>query len=321
MTSDAESHSRVPSNQACIPERQGARRLLSPFKCRVWAQHSRPEEQLSDEACKSLRESIAKNGQHQPALGRPVSDDPACEIEIICGARRHSVARALGRELLVEVRHMTDADAYVAMYDENLLREEDSPYVRGQILWRALRSGTYSSQEELGRAFNLSHSAVSRLVMLAQLPAIVVGAFHSPDEIREAWGVELFRLCNDDVQRRDITVRARAIEKKAARPPPRQIYETLVTPSGGRPKEARPYRSVPIRGASGAILFREQERLASITYAIPKTLLSPDRRTELQQMLARFLDNAPLNLDSQTAHAAKVRNRQPPQSRPLLRKA
>ena len=132
------------SEQPISPEARGERRLISPFRCRVWTQHSRPEEQLTEQACRSLRESIARNGQHQPALGRPVANDPDYDVEVICGARRHSAALALGRDLLIEVRPLTDAQAYVAMYEENVERKDDCPYVQGQILRRALLSGACS---------------------------------------------------------------------------------------------------------------------------------------------------------------------------------
>lgn len=299
MGTRSENRSRTEPKRASTPESRGARRIVSPFRCRIWMQHSRPDEQLTDDACNSLRESIEKNGQHQPALGRPVSDDPDCEIEIICGARRHAVARALGRALLVEVRHMTDAEAYVAMYEENLLREGDSPYIRGQILSRALRSGTYSSQEELGRAFNLSHSAVSRLLMLAHLPSIVVAAFQSPHDIREAWGITLFRLSSDDGKRHGMTTRARAIASKSQRPSAREIYETLITPSGRRRRSNRSYRNVPVRGSTNAILFHEQDQLEKVVYIIPKKILSPNRRESLKQSIVRILENSADNTSSQ----------------------
>lgn len=313
MSSDTASTSRTHLRQNCLPERQGARRLISPFRCRVWAQHSRPEEQLTDDACKSLRESIARNGQHQPVLGRPVSADPDYDIEIICGARRHSVARALGRDLLIEVRHMTDADGYVAMYEENLLREEDSPYVRGQILWRALRSRTYPSQEDVGRAFALSHSAVSRLLMLAQLPSIVVAAFHSPDEIREAWGVALFRLWSDDAKRDGVIARARTIANRIPRPSAKIIYEMLITASGRDGKGRRAYRNIPIRGLSSTILFHEQDQLQRVLYIIPKTILSPLRREELKQSLVRILEADSLTIQSGRPERATHRPRKHPQ--------
>ncbi|HVC29742.1 MAG TPA: ParB/RepB/Spo0J family partition protein, partial [Steroidobacteraceae bacterium] len=200
------------------PETRGERRLVSPFRCRVWTQHSRPEEQLTEQACKSLRESIAKNGQHQPALGRPVTDDPDYDVEIICGARRHAAGLALGRELLVELRVMTDAEAYVAMYEENAERKDDCPYVQGQILRRALHSGACSSQEDLARAFSLSHSKVSRLLMIAQLPSIVVAAFQSPYDIRESWGVELYSRWKHENTEHPITVPARTLANQQPRP-------------------------------------------------------------------------------------------------------
>lgn len=301
MNSDRGRSRSTEPQAASTPESHGTRRIVSPFRCRVWQQHSRPEEQLTDEHCKSLCESIAKNGQHQPALARPVWDDPDYDIEIICGARRHAVARSLGRNLLIEVRPMTDAEAYVAMYEENLLREGDSPYVRGQILLRALRSGTYGSLAELGHAFSLSHSAVSRLLMLAQLPAIVIAAFRSADEIREGWGVELFRRWSDEGNRDRLSARARAIINRPTRPPARKVYEILLAAPGGTPKARRYYRNVPIRGASGAILFHEQDQLSRVTYTISKTLLSSKGRDALKQSIVRVLEDDSVNLSSDRA--------------------
>lgn len=282
---------RKESPQEGGPERRGARRLVSPFRCRVWAQHSRPEEQLTEDACKSLRDSIAKNGQHQPALGRPARDDPDCDIEIVCGARRHSVARSLGRDLLVEVRDMTDAQAFVAMYEENLLREDDSPYVRAQILLRALRSHTYSSQEDLGRAFNLSHSAVSRLLMLAQLPSIVIAAFPSPKDIREGWGVELHRLWSEKERQGALAARARELAGNRSLRSPRDVYEALITPPGGKQVVRRKYRNIPVRGCSGDILFHERDQIDSLMYIIPKTTLSPNQREALKLSIIHTLES------------------------------
>lgn len=272
------------------PETRGERRLVSPFRCRVWTQHSRPEEQLTEQACKTLRESIAKNGQHQPVLGRPVTDDPDYDVEIICGARRHAAALALGRELLVEFRILSDAEAYVAMYEENVERQDDCPYVQGQILRRALLSGACSSQDELACTFSLSHSKVSRLLMIAQLPSIVIAAFQSPDDIRESWGVELYHLCKEKDPQHAITTRARILSKRHPRLPAPQVYATLITPSGGKQPKDRLHRSIPVRGTSGAVLFREQEQTGSVTYIVPKTILSSRHRELLRQAILRILD-------------------------------
>jgi ParB family chromosome partitioning protein len=278
------------SGHSAGPESRGERRLISPFRCRVWTQHSRPEEQLTEDACKSLRESIAKNGQHQPALGRPVTDDPDYDVEIICGSRRHAAALSLGRQLLVEVRVITDAEAYVAMYEENVERKEDSPYIQGQILRRALLSRTCFSQDDLACAFRLSHSKVSRLLMVAQLPSIVVAAFQSSGDIRESWGVELYQLWKNDDAEHAITGRARALTYKREQLPAQEVYETLITALGGKRTKHRLNRSVPVRGKNDAILFREQDQIGTVIFTVPKTILSPKRRDALKRAMVHILD-------------------------------
>ncbi len=272
-------------------EPSGERRLVDPLRCRIWTQHSRPEERLTDEACKGLRDSIEKNGQHQPALGRPANDEPGCDVEIICGARRYSVARALGKPLLVELRNLTDAEAYVAMYEENLLREGDSPYVRGQILLRALRTGTYTTQDDLCRAFNLSHSSVSRLLTVAQLPSVIVGAFRTPDDIKEAWGVTLQKIWSDTTVRPALAEKARSLANRRIRLCSRDTFDALRSPPGGRWAPRMTYRNVPVRGTSGTVLFHEQEQLTRIAFFIPKPDLSPTRLEALKRSLVHILES------------------------------
>lgn len=269
----------------------GQRRLVSPFRCRLWTQHSRPEEQLTDEACKSLRESIAKHGQHQPALGRPVTTDPDYDVEIICGARRHAVALALGRNLLLEVRAINDAEAYIAMYQENAEREDDCAYVKGQILRRALLSGTYSCQEALVGAFSLSHSKISRLLMIAQLPSVIVAAFESPRDIRESWGLELYQLWKGKDPEHGLAARARSVTIRHPRPSARDVYDILITASGGKRATQRANRNIPIRGSSGHVLFREQDQVGTVMFTVPKTILSPRRRDALKRAMLQILDD------------------------------
>lgn len=275
-----------PSN----PEARGERRLVRPFRCRIWTQHSRPEEQLTEHACQSLRESIAKNGQHQPALGRPVTDDPDYDVEIICGARRHAVALALGRDLLVDVRIISDAAAYVAMYEENAERADDCPYVQGQILRRALQTGTCASQDDLASTFGLSHSRTSRLLMVGQLPSVIVAAFQSPTDLRESWGVRLYQLWKDGDQDHAIAGKARALATKHPRPQPCEVYEILIGTYRTDGAQHRMHRSIPVRGSTGAILFREEERIANVLFTVPKATLTTGHREAMTQALVKILD-------------------------------
>jgi ParB/RepB/Spo0J family partition protein len=232
-------------------------------------------------------------------LGRPVTDSPDYDIEIVCGARRHAAAIALGRDLLVELRVISDAEAYIAMYEENAERKDDCPYVQGQILRRAMLSGTYSCQDELAFGFNLSHSKASRLLMVAQLPSIVVAAFESPEEIRESWGVELYQIWKSKDPQHTLTDRARALAGRRPRLPAREIYNALITASGGNQTRYPLNRSTPVRGRRGVILFREQDQIGSVTFSIPKEILNCNRRAALKQAMIHILDANSIEIPSE----------------------
>jgi ParB family chromosome partitioning protein len=299
------------------PEGGGERRLISALRCRVWTQHSRPDEQLTEFACKELRESIAKHGQHQPALGRLVTDDPSYDVEIICGARRHAAALTLNRELLVELRVISDADAYVAMYEENAQRKDDCPYVQGQILRRALLSGAYSCQDDLTGVFGLSRSKISRLLMIAQLPSVIVAAFQAPTDIRERWGVALYQLWKNGDPDHAITGRARALAQMEPRPAARDVYATLITTRGlTSARKRQPPGNVDFRGTNGVILFHERVHLGELIFTIPKATLGATRRHALERALLLVLD-ATSQEAAPTHEKSPIQKQSPRDSSPL----
>ena len=127
-------------------------------------------------------------------------------------------------------------------------------------------------------------------MMIAQLPSILVAAFQSPSDIRESWGVELYQLWKEKDPEHEVTARARMIASRHSRPAPCKVYETLITASGGKLAKHRLVRSVPVLGTSGAVLFREQDQIASVTFTVPKTILSATRRAALKQAMLRILD-------------------------------
>lgn len=72
---------------------------------------------------------------------------------------------------------------------ENRHRLDISPYERAISYLRWLRNNHFSSQDEIARALQGSRSHISRLIKLAQLPAIVIEAFSDPANICEYWGM------------------------------------------------------------------------------------------------------------------------------------
>ncbi len=119
--------------------------LIDPARCRMWAGHNREYEALSEERCRDLIESLKAQGKQEvPAIVRRVRDDPAFDFEVICGARRHwsvSWLRAHNYpefRFLVEIRDLTDEEAFRLADLENRARADISDYERARDYLRAL---------------------------------------------------------------------------------------------------------------------------------------------------------------------------------------
>ena len=92
---------------------------------------------------------------------------------------------------------MSDREAIVALDMENRQRRDLSPYERGVSYQNWLRKGYFTSQEEIARSLGISAAQVSRLITLAMLPSVVVNAFNSGFDIRETWGIALYKAWSD----------------------------------------------------------------------------------------------------------------------------
>lgn len=229
---------------------------VDPFKCRVWGLHDRFASEINEHTCSAEIDSFAANGQIVPVLGRRLTDDPDYEIELIYGARRLFAARHLKMPLLVELREVSDREGLIAMDIENRVREDISPYERGLSYKRWLSDGHFDSQDDIARTLKISPSQVSRLLQLTRLPAVVVNAFRSADEIRENWGLDLVQAL-DDPERRAATIRsARTLAAHSPRPQARDVIRKLLSFTGrGRKPKAEAHDRV-VTGSDGSALFR-----------------------------------------------------------------
>ncbi len=261
---------------------------ISPFLCRMWALHDRLDEHVSEQSCRAEIESFSKYGQQVPALGRPISGEPDCEVELVYGARRLFVARHLNQPLTVELREMSDREAIVAMDIENRQRVDISPYERGLTFARWLRAGTFDSQEDLARSIGLSPSIVSRLLKVARLPAAVLSAFGDPTQIREAWAANLVDALADE--RRAATLQqARYITSLSPRLDAGQVYTKLVAASmKGRRPNPRSHDEV-IKGNDGRPLFRVRHQRDSIAVLLPVGKVSSRALTAIRDAVAGIL--------------------------------
>jgi ParB family transcriptional regulator, chromosome partitioning protein len=264
---------------------------VSPFRCRIWGLHDRMDDYLTEESCSQEIESFKSHGQLVPVLGRPLPGDREHDVEIIYGARRLFVARNLGVPLQVEIRNMSDKEAAVAMDIENRHRKNTSPYERGISYKRWLQAKLFGSQEEIGQALNVSASQVSRMLQIAQLPSVILNAFESPLELRESWGLDLYKLwCNQETKPL-LAQRARSLAERTPRPSAPEVYQHLIAPSGAKPRSKRKQRDEVVMGNTGAPLFRIRRRNQSVVFVINLSSASPSFIDAARQSLTEVLQN------------------------------
>jgi len=242
---------------------------IDPFRCRMWDLHDRLEHHIDELTCRSEIESILRHGQLVPALGRKLRNDPQHDVELIYGSRRLFVARHLNKPLLVELRQMNDAEGIIAMDIENRHRLDISPYERGMSYARWLRGGYFQSQDDIARALKVSASQVSRLLKLATLPSVVVGAFRSPTDICEAWALDLAAALEDPQRRNRTCARARAIASMEKRPAARDIYRQLLSAAVTGRKVRTPAHDEVVCGNNGKPLFRIRHQSTAVTLLMP----------------------------------------------------
>jgi len=165
---------------------------VDPATCRMWARHNREYALLTEENCRDLIDGIRAQGQQEfPAIVRRLSDGGAHQFEVICGARRHFAVTWLRANnypqfrYLVEVRDLTDEEAFRLADIENRDRDDISDYERARDYARAIELYYGGKQKTMAARLEVSEAWLSRYLALARLPDEVVAAFASIRDLRE----------------------------------------------------------------------------------------------------------------------------------------
>jgi ParB family transcriptional regulator, chromosome partitioning protein len=284
---------------------------VEPAACRMWSMHERLGEEVTAKSCASLIESVKSHGIKQPVLGRRIVPEGRCEIELIYGARRLFAAQQLGMRIPVQLSDLDDRAALIEMDIENRERRDISPYERGVSYRRWLAAGMFGSQAELAKSLRISGAQVSRLLRFSELPAVVVSAFESVEEIREEWAVELAKRCRNDKTRETILRRARA--QGGSLRPPLTVYRALV--EDGRQGSGRSNdRDEVVKDAAGRPLLRIGFRSKSIHFIIPRDRI----RNEDLQRIAEQLHGILVSSEQRVDGRANVGGTGLSRSRPTL---
>lgn len=228
---------------------------VDPARCRIWAEHNRDYAKLDETRCADLIESLkAQNRQEIPAIVRRVKDDPAYDFEVICGARRHwsvSWLRAHNYpefRFLVEIREMTDEEAFRVSDLENRARDDLSDIERARDYLRALDRHYDGRQKTMAQRLNVSEAWLSRYLDLARLPAELVAAFPDPHALKIKHITLLKPLLKPDDRRARVLEAARGLGAGAGEGLSPQDVIRRLTQAGDAPKKS----GSPRKSGSGA---------------------------------------------------------------------
>lgn len=168
----------------------------------------------SEEAMAELRASLLARGQQAPIevveLPPGPEDDPAApRWGLLSGWRRLMALRALHAEtgearfatVLAFVRRPASAaEAYVAMVEENEIREGLSFWERARVVRRAVAAGAFADDAEALRALFAAASYARRSKIKSLMPVVeaLEGALLFPEAIGERLGLRLARALAED---------------------------------------------------------------------------------------------------------------------------
>lgn len=209
------------------PLEMRAFRRVGPEICRMWEGHNRRYDLLNDKACEDLVEGFRSQGQQIPALVREVHDETQFAYEVISGARRHWTAAFLGQPLLVEIRQLTDEQAFLLADAENRQRKDISDYERAMDYARAI-AAYYRSITHMAEAMQVTKAWLSNYLALAKLPEEVLQAYRSVVDIKVHHATKLRPLLDDKRTNVLIVKRAKEIAQGEGMDGPKVLAALLV---------------------------------------------------------------------------------------------
>jgi ParB family chromosome partitioning protein len=279
-----ESNEKVALLEARLKQFEGVLpvRLIDPEKILASKWANRDTRHFSSEEFAQLKEEIsAAEGNVQPIKVRPLPGDEE-RYEIVFGHRRHRACLELGKPVLAMVEEVSDVDLFKEMDRENRTRLDLSPWEQGMMYRRALDEKLFASQEQLAKELGVDAGNLSKALRLAGLDQRVVSAFSSPLDLQYRWAKPLMEAVKEDEE--GVLARAAELSKEGAQRLAKEVFEILVGFKG----TDKAVHTIVVDGIPKATLSRKGN---DVTLKFEKGVLSKERVTELQEVLAEWLKN------------------------------
>jgi hypothetical protein len=121
---------------------------------------------------------------------------------------------------------------------------------------------------------------------------VVLGAFGSPTQICESWGLDLMNAWEDPQRQRTLARRARAINGDADRPSAREVFRILTdnSPRPGRRATTGDHDEI-VRGQDGDLLFRIRYQRRLIALQLPVDRVSKESLREIRGFFTELLQH------------------------------
>ncbi|NOS73542.1 MAG: ParB/RepB/Spo0J family partition protein [Methyloglobulus sp.] len=160
------------------------RLLVEPSQCKIWDRHNRDYASLNEIRCKDLIDQFKVTGKQEfPGIVRLIEGGGDVKYEIICGARRFWTCQYLGWKYFVEIRDISDEEAFRLSDLENRAREDISDYERALDYKKAL-GHYYQNQVQMANRLEVTTSWLSRYLDIADLPEEIVKAYRDITDIK-----------------------------------------------------------------------------------------------------------------------------------------
>ncbi|MCX7568036.1 ParB N-terminal domain-containing protein [Sulfitobacter sp. F26169L] len=228
----------------------------------------RDRQHTAEEDVEALYHSIRSRGQQAPIEVVMVEDG----FGLISGWRRLQALRALyadtGEERFATVQALVrqpaaQADAYVAMVEENEIRANLSFYERARVAVQTLRAGVFETEKEALQSLFASVSFSKRSKIKSFMPVVEAldEVLHAPQLIPERLGLALSKRLAEDGGAA-ARLRAHLREAHATGRAEREVLEAAV--SDEAPAESKPEkndRPTPAPNAAAGVTLPLQRKL------------------------------------------------------------
>jgi ParB family chromosome partitioning protein len=241
-----------------------------------------------------LREEIRQAGGNvQPIKVRPLAElsaakpgEVAPRYEIVFGHRRHEACRLESLPVLALIVQLTDQQLFVEMDRENRSRKNLTAWEQGVMYRRALETGLFTSKRALAGALGVDHSALSKAVVLAELPQQVVDAFPSPLELQFRWGQPLAAVFAADPSA--VLQRAQNLMSRRGELSAKEIFDFLLGNPSVASEQANSIEPIRI-DQSGRRAEVSMTPKGGAVVSIEPGSIRPDRIKVLAELVTRFL--------------------------------